>query len=583
MVQQFEKWVELHTDADIEYISRKYGISSVVAKILSHRDVTEEGIRSFLSPSLNDFHDPFMLYGMERVVLAIKDALLEQGRIRIIGDYDVDGICSTYILYRGLRFFGGNVDCVIPHRIADGYGINMRIIERAQKDGVGTIITCDNGISASEEVKKARDVGMRVIVTDHHEVPYEESEAGRTYRVPDCDGLVDPKLPEDEYPFKGICGAFVAYKVIMALAGSEGCEATKEFQSLKDEFTELAALATVCDVMELKDENRSLVVNGMKLMEHSGNIGIRSLIEKTGLTGRKITAYMLGFVLGPCINASGRIASPLKSLALIAEPDPNEASKKAAELTELNNARKEMTAEWAEKAFKMLESAGITDKVIVVYLPGCHESLAGIIAGRIREKYVRPTYVLTDSGDGLIKGSGRGIEAYDMYEGLIKAEPLLVKFGGHKLAAGVTLKAENLDAFRTCLNENCRLTDEDCKETVRVDARLPLYRADMALAREIARLEPFGTGNETPLFMGKGLKLTLACVMGKSKNAAKYRATEEDGLSYEMLYFGDFTGLNTAIENSDSIDVLYTLSINEFRGKESVQLIIKHFRISDGQ
>lgn len=573
-----EKWTELHTDADIELISRKYGISPIIAKILTHRDVTEEGIRDFLSPASGRLHDPFCLSGMERVVLAIKDAMVRNDRVRVIGDYDVDGICASYILYRGLRFFGLETDCVIPHRISDGYGINMRIIEKACADGIGTIITCDNGISAYDEVAKARSLGMRVIVTDHHEVPFEESPEGRRYRIPECDGLVDPKLPEDTSEFKGICGALVAFKVILALGERTEVRDPAGFEALKKEFTETAALATVCDVMELKDENRSLVVRGMELMENSSNTGLRALIETTGLKGRKITAYQLGFVLGPCINASGRIASPYRSLALIAEPDFSEALKKAAELADLNSKRKEMTAEWAAKAFEILESSETQDPVIVIYLPGCHESLAGIIAGRIRERYVHPAYVLTDAEGGALKGSGRGIEGYDMYEGLVKASDLLLKFGGHKLAAGVTLEKENLPAFRKRLNENCGLSEEDFCETVYIDDRLPLYRADMKLAKELMLLEPFGTGNETPLFLAKGLRLTLSAVMGRNRNAARYSAAEEDGLAYEMLYFGDIEAFNESLKQKESVDVLYTLSVNEFRGRESVQLIIKHIR-----
>ncbi len=578
MLHNKEKWTELHTDADIEYISRKYGISPVIAEILAHRDVPEEGIKDFLYPSSGKYHDPFGLSGMERVVLAIKDAVIAGDRVRVIGDYDVDGICSSYILYRGLRFFGLDTDCVIPHRVNDGYGINMRIIERAAADGIGTLITCDNGISASEEIKRARELGMRVIVTDHHEVPYAETPSGPVYRIPVCEGLVDPKLPDDTYPFKEICGAFVAYKVILALSEQLEIKDRGAFEQLKNEFTEVAALATVCDVMPLTDENRSLVVQGMKLMENSTNTGLRALIEGTGLKGRRITAYMLGFVLGPCINASGRIASPYRSLALIAEPDGKEAALKASELIGLNNERKNMTAEWAEKAFSILDSEESLDPVIVMYLPGCHESLAGIIAGRIRERYLHPVYVLTDAEGGLIKGSGRGIDNYDMYEGLVKAAGFLEKFGGHRLAAGLSLKKENLPAFRKCINENCGLTEDDFCETVYVDARLPLYRADLILAGELNTLEPFGNGNETPLFLAVGLKLTLTAVMGKNKNAAKYSATEDDGLVYEMLFFGDRGPLDELIGTKDSVDVLYTVSINEFRGRESVQLIIKHFR-----
>ncbi len=587
-----ENWVEIQAAGDEHRLADRFGISPITARILLNRGINEEGIKSFLSPSLNDFHDPFMLSGMERVVLLVKEALKAGSKIRIIGDYDVDGITATLIFYKGLTFFGGDVDCVIPHRIEDGYGINQKLIDNAASDGRDMIITCDNGIAAFDEVKHAKDLGLQIIVTDHHEVPYEENEGIKSYRIPEADAVVDPKLPDDEYPFKGICGAFVAYKVIWAMGVTDGIFDTPGFQDLMGELTEFAALATVCDVMELKDENRSLVSFGTRLMARSRNAGLSALIEETGLKGKVLTPYHLGFVIGPCLNASGRLDTSLRALSLFTETDPDSIRAKARDLCDLNEERKAMTQEWTQKALETVEAAGYPDKVIVLYLKGCHESLAGIIAGKVRERFVRPTYVLTDAENG-IKGSGRSIDAYDMYEGLTKVSDLLSKFGGHKLAAGVSMDPINLEAFRKRLNDDAKLSEEDFKETVRVDAELSFCRADMALMRELNRLQPYGVGNPTPVFKTE-VTILSGFLIGKNKNFAKYKVLGDDKRTYEMVFFGNITAMeeyvrskcgeasasliHTGRDVSIPMEVLYTAEINTFKGTQSVQFQLKYYR-----
>ncbi len=588
-----EKWVEVPKHVNTESIAQKHGISPIVAEILLNRDIEESEMDAFLSPGPKSFHDPFMLNGMERVVCLLKEKISASEKIRIIGDYDVDGICATYILFRGLSFFGADADYDIPHRIEDGYGINEKLIRAAKSSGRSVIITCDNGISAADEVDLAHELNMTVIVTDHHEPPYEEVDGVKNYKLPKADALTDPKIPDDEYPFKGICGAFLALKVIEAYAKRFKVPVSEEFRELILELTEFAALATVCDVMELRDENRTLVTMGMRYMERSRNLGLKALINETGLSGKKISPYHLGFVIGPCLNASGRLDTSLRALSLFVERNPQSAKEKAADLKALNESRKAMTLEWSEKAFKEVESCENPDRVLVLYLKGCHESLAGIIAGKVRERFVRPTFVLTDAENGL-KGSGRSIEAYDMHAGLVKADPLLTKYGGHRLAAGVSLEPEKLEAFIKNLNENCNLTEEDFSETVYIDAVLEPENATMALAREIDRLSPYGVGNETPLFLAKDLTIVSGSRMGKNANVGKYKVVSQNGSVCEMIYFGDLdvfedyvskkyskeTGekLHSGQNISVKLDLCFNLGINTYMGRDKVQLTIKHFR-----
>lgn len=590
-----EKWVEIRRSADFYKMASEHGISPIVARILRNRELkTPSEINAFLSPGENDFHDPTRLPGMDRVVLMLKEKIAANKKIRIIGDYDVDGICSTYILYKGLTYFGADVDFVIPHRVEDGYGINLKLVKNAYDDGIDTIITCDNGISASAQTDYANELGLTMLITDHHEVPFETDESGyKHYIIPNAAAVTDPKLPESEYPFSGICGAFVAFKVISEYAKESGLVEEQSFKELKLELTEFAALATICDVCELKDENRSLVAIGMKLISKSRNLGLRALISATGLGDGPISPYHCGFVIGPCLNASGRLDTSLRALSLLLEKDEAEALKKAQDLKDLNDERKLMTVKGTEKAFEIVDSMETPGRVLVVFLPDCHESLAGIIAGKVREKYNKPAFVITETEKGL-KGSGRSIDAYDMFLELNKVSEYLTKFGGHKLAAGISLEKESLDAFRTAINEKCTLTDEDFVETVRIDMELPLAYADINLARELGRLEPFGVGNERPLFAARHVTVISGQRIGKNRNFAKYKVMNDDGRLYELMYFGNPDEVENFVKkiyDEDTakmlhsgnrvnvvLDICYQADINSFRGRESVSLQMKHYR-----
>lgn len=589
-----ERWVEIRKSADFIKMGSDYGISPITARILRNRDLTAPGdIRAFLNPGESALHDPMMHLGMNRVVQVLSDKISESCKIRIIGDYDVDGICATLILYKGLTFLGANADYRIPHRITDGYGINERLIKEAYDDGCDTIVTCDNGISAKSQTDYANDLGVTMVITDHHEVPFEMINGNKEYILPNADAIVDPKLPGERYPFSGICGAYVAYQTVIALGQKLGKTGNSDFEKIREELIEFAALATVCDIMELKDENRSLVCVGMKYMQNSKNLGMRELLKATGVEGKVLTPYTLGFVIGPCINATGRLDSPMRAMELFLETDPSVASRKAAELKSLNEERKDMTLKETERAFEIVDSRDHIDDVLVVYLPDCHESLAGIIAGKVREKYTRPSFVITKTEAGL-KGSGRGIDAYDMYEGLTEVKEYLSKFGGHKLAAGLSLPEENLEAFTKALNENSKLSENDFYETVRIDMIMPFEYASLSLARELSVLEPFGTGNDKPLFAATGVKIIQGSRIGKNKNVGKYKVADSNNRIFEMIYFGDLDKLERFTESiydketaeklhsgdrvSVVLDICYELSINEFNGRESAQIQMKWYR-----
>ncbi len=590
-----ENWVEIRKSADFMKMASDYAISPITARILRNRDLTEPSeIRNFLSPGPEAFHDPITLTGMDRVILVLKEKISAGLKIRIIGDYDVDGITSTYIFYKGLKYFGADVDYVIPHRIEDGYGINIRLIDDAYKAGVDTIFTCDNGIAAYDQTEHATSLGMTMVITDHHEVPFTEDEKGeKIYKIPRAAAVTDPKLPGSEYAFEGICGAFVAFKTIMAYAREMGEDSTDSFAGLRDELTEFAALATICDVMELKDENRSLVCQGLKLMQHSRNLGMRALLRVTGMEGKVLSPYHMGFVIGPCLNASGRLDTSLKAVDLFLETDENRAIEKATELKLLNEERKQMTLDETAKAFEIVDGSPSLDNVLVVYLPDCHESLAGIIAGKVRERYVRPAFVITKTDKGL-KGSGRSIDAYNMYEELTKVKDCLSKFGGHKLAAGISLVDDTPDAFREALNANCTLTDKDFTETVRIDMELPLEYADLNLARDLMKLEPYGVGNEKPLFAVRHLTIISGRLMGKNGNVAKYKVRNNAGRVYEMIYFGDVSAfeqfvadiydeetarrLHSSAAVNVVLDICYRVEINTYMGRDSVSLQMVHYR-----
>lgn len=589
-----EQWVEIRKAGNYKEIASQLGCSPVIARIIRNRGLEDiASMKMYLEPSLSELHSPDLLYGMNILTRIMAQKIQEKQKIRIIGDYDVDGISATYILYKGLKFFGADCDYRIPHRIEDGYGINIRLIDEAKEDGIDTIITCDNGIAAREQTEHANSLGLTMVITDHHEVPFEVIDGEKRFLLPNADAIVDPKLPADNYPFKGICGALVAYKVILKLAENLGRKGTEAFEYLISELTEFATLATICDVMELKDENRAIVKEGLKLMCRSKNKGLRALIHETGIEDKVITPYHIGFVIGPCLNASGRLDTSLKALQLFLCEDDTKIPMMARELKELNDSRKQMTIDQTAKAIEMLESSECIDKVIVMYLPECHESLAGIIAGRIREKYSRPVFVLTKTEKGL-KGSGRSIEAYDMYENLVAVSEELTKFGGHKLAAGISLEEENLDNFKKRLNENCSLTEKDFKETVRIDMELPFAYAGMELCRELEALEPCGTGNERPLFARLGVTILSGRKMGKNGNVAKYKVSDGDSKVYEMTFFGDTDELEKFVESiygsekasllhsgmvvNIKLDMCYQLGINTYMGRESAQMVLKYYR-----
>lgn len=590
-----EKWVEIRKSSDFKKMSEEYGISPVVARILRNRDLVDPTeIRNYLSPG-DMFHDPMMLDGMDRVIFVLKNKIEKGCSIRVIGDYDVDGICATFILTKGLKYFGAKVDYAIPHRIEDGYGINIKLIDSAKEAGTDTIITCDNGIAAVAQTEYAHTLGMTMIVTDHHEVPFEEIDGERVLKIPKADALVDPHVPGSQYPFPGICGAFVAYKTIQALAVAFGKENDASFKEMLYELTEFAALATVCDVMELKNENRSLVCKGMALMEHSRNVGMQALLKATEMIDKHLTPYHMGFIIGPCLNASGRLDTPMKAMSLFLESDEQEAFVKACELKALNEERKEMTLSETEKAYDIVDSEEKLKDVLVVYLPDCHESLAGIIAGRVREKYNHPTFVVTRTPNGL-KGSGRSIDEYDMFASLNadNVKSCLDKFGGHKLAAGISLQESMLKAFEDALNANSELKPEDFYRTVRIDMELPLGYADIRLARELSRLEPFGVGNEKPLFALRSATIISGQRFGKNRNVGKYKVKDESGRVYDMVYFGDLDELEAFVasiydedvagklHSGDNVTVVlgltYQIDINSYRGTESVSLQIKNYR-----
>lgn len=589
-----EKWVEIRKGGNYVEIGKELGVSPVVARIIRNRGVEDiETMKAFLNPQNDSFHSADKLYGMNILVKVMGEKLRAGKKIRIIGDYDVDGVCATYILHKGLSYLGADADYAIPHRVEDGYGINIKLIDDAHSSGVDTIITCDNGISAANQTEHANSLGMTMVITDHHEVPFEIIDGEKRYILPNADAIVDPKLPQDNYPFKGICGAFVAYKVVEELLRDAGKYELSDTKVLLDELKEFAALATVCDVMELTDENRCLVRQGLKLMHHSKNLGLKALIEANNIQDKLLTPYHAGFIIGPCLNATGRLDSSLRAMELFCAGSVERAQALAGELKALNDTRKQMTIDETEKAVNMILEQGTPDKVICLVLDDCHESLAGIIAGRVRERFSHPAFIFTRTENGL-KGSGRSIDAYNMFEGLLEVSDELIKFGGHKLAAGLSLQENNFESFKRKINENCQLTEDDFKETVRIDMQLPLGYANLELAHDLERLEPFGTGNETPVFAALGVTFLSGRIMGANKNVAKYKISDGDGRVYDLIYFGDFEELenfvgeiygdekkqlfHSGMSVNVKLDICYKLSVNTFMGQETAQLQLKCYR-----
>ena len=595
------KWMVSAKKADFNGIAERFQIDPVIARIIRNRDlVTEEEIDRFLHGSLTDLHSPYLLKDVENAAEILWNKIAEQKKIRIIGDYDIDGVCSTYILMAGLRACGAVVDAVIPHRILDGYGLNDKLISDAYEAGVDTILTCDNGIAAASQIAYAKSLGMTVLVTDHHEVPYEVQQDGsRRECLPDADAVVDPKQQACDYPFDGICGAVVAYKLVMVLldrpASESGNTDIEEVKGIRQELLAFAAFATIGDVMELVDENRIIVKYGLPLIEHSDNYGLQALIAVNGLQDKLLSVYHIGFVLGPCLNATGRLDTAARALQMFMTRDRAEAVTIAGELKELNDSRKGMTLQGTEQAIELVEQTALKeDKVLVIYLPECHESLAGIIAGRIRERYQKPVFVLTKAEAG-VKGSGRSIDAYHMYDKMSECKELYTKYGGHKLAAGVSMPEENVEKFRRYLNEHCELFPEDFEEKILIDVPMPMSYVTTDFVKQLSVLEPFGNGNPKPVFAQKNLHICKGRILGKNSNVGKYQVKDENGRQYDMIYFGDLDKWHDFLaehfgteerdrlyqEGSDEIriSVIYYPDINVYQGRASLQMVMKDYCI----
>lgn len=594
------KWMVSAKKADFKGIAQRFGIDPVIARIIRNRDVEgEEAIEKFLHGTTADLYDPSLLRDAEKAAHILVERTVEKSKIRVIGDYDIDGVCATYILTAVLERCGALVDAVIPHRITDGYGLNDRLIEEAKAAGIDTILTCDNGIAALPQIAFAKEFGMTVIVTDHHEVPYEvQADGSRRETLPAADAVVDPKREGCPYPDKGICGAVTAYKLMelyLRRMSRKGVLSEDEAAAFLAELLAFAGFATVGDVMELVDENRILVRYGLRRIEQSANPGMRALLAVNELTEKRLTGYHVGFVLGPCLNATGRLDTAARALAMFRTQDEGEALTIAGELKALNDSRKEMTLQGTEQAIEMIEGTAIKeDLVLVIFLPDCHESLAGIIAGRIRERYHKPVFVLTRAEEG-VKGSGRSIEAYHMYDKMSECKELFTKYGGHKMAAGVSMPEENVETFRAFLNEHSGLAAEDLVEVIHIDVPMPMSYVTPELVRQIALLEPFGNGNPKPVFSQKGIRVRRGRILGKNSNVGKYRIADEEGREYDMMYFGDlerwhaFLAEHFGQEELDRlygagssaivVSVIYYPDINVYRGVESLQMVMQGYTV----
>lgn len=561
--------------ADFSGIAARFHISPVTARIIRNRDVEgETAIDRYLNGTLDQLYDPHLMKDMDKAASLILEKIQAGARIRIVGDYDIDGVCSTYLLYRGLSRCGGHVDYQIPERIRDGYGINESIIRKAKEDGIDTIVTCDNGIAALEQVRLAKELGMTVIVTDHHEVVRAED---GSQILPEADAVVNPHRDDCPYPFAGICGGVVAYKLVQVLYEQNRIPE----QEWKD-MLEFAAIATVGDVMKLQDENRIIVRWGLKQIPHTASAGLRALVEACGLDICNLTAYHIGFVIGPCLNASGRLKTAQLALELLlceaGTPAALRAEEMAAELKLLNEERKDMTQAGMEQAFEQVDTELADDDVLVVYLPDCHESLAGIIAGRVREAYNKPSFVLT-KGEDCVKGSGRSIESYHMYRALCGVRDLLLKFGGHPMAAGFSLKEENVGEFRRRLNEQSTLTREDFIPKIWIDVAMPLEYISEALVNELKSLEPFGQGNEKPQFAQKNLRIRSLRALGRHNNAVRMTVITEQGRPMEAMVFTEADKFVEEAKNSRSMDVIYYPDINEYNGNRTLQIVVRAYKL----
>ena len=573
-----EKWFVAMKKADFNGIAEKYQISPIIARLMRNRDVIgDEAIDFYLNGTVEDLYDGLLMKDMDRAVDILKEKIEEGKKIRVIGDYDIDGVNATYILQQGLAGLGADVDTDIPDRIKDGYGLNQMLIDRALDDDVDTIITCDNGIAAMSEIAYGKENGMTIVVTDHHEVPYLEENGEKKYLLPPADAVVDPHRADCEYPFKGLCGAAVAYKLVEVLYRVSG-KPEQEVEHLQESLMENVAIATIGDVMDLVGENRVFVKKGLELLKTTKNEGLHALMQCTGVDTANLNTYHIGFVIGPCINAGGRLDTAKRALELLNASNRREAVTLAADLKELNDSRKEMTEEGVEEAVRQIESSSWKDdQVLVVYLPECHESIAGLIAGRIKERYYRPTFVLTKGETG-VKGSGRSIEAYDMFAEMSRCRELFTKFGGHKLAAGLSLEEEKVEVFRKRINELADLTEEDLQMKVSIDMRLPFPYINEELIRELKILEPFGKGNGKPLFAESKLRVIQPRIFGKNRNVLKCRLEDQQGNQMEAVYFGEVEDCLRQMEKKQIMSFTYYPSINEYMGRRTIQLTIVNYQ-----
>ena len=585
-----EKWIEIRKGGNFMEMAKKYGIDPLIARIIRNRDIIDEKeITEYLYGGKEALHNPHLLKDVDKAAEIIAEGIAEKKAMRIIGDYDIDGVNATYILLDGIRRCGGNVDAAIPDRMKDGYGINEHLIEQALSDGKELLITCDNGIAAINEINFAKEKGMTVVVTDHHEIPYRNTEQGKEFLRSNADAIVNPKQADCPYPCKGICGAVVAWKLVQVLYERMDIPVEEA-----DIFIENAGFATVGDVMDLTGENRILVKLGLKALEHTKNPGMKALIAKNKLSDKPLSAYHIGFVLGPCINASGRLDTAKRSLELLLERDEVKAFALAGELVELNESRKYMTQQETQKALEQIEKEGREkDKVLVVYLPECHESLAGIIAGRIREAYQRPVFVLTRGEEG-VKGSGRSIEAYSMFDKMTEVAELFTKYGGHPMAAGLSMREEDIDKLREQLNQKAELSEEDMAEVVRLDAVLPMSYFTVDTIRQLSVLEPCGKSNTKPVFADRNIKVTRASIVGVNRNVLKLHLLDSKGNPVAGVYFGEVEKFLTFLsekfgseevdaamhgkENSIQFAAVYEPAVDTYSGRESVQAIIRRFR-----
>lgn len=568
-----EKWMVYNKKADFQKIGSEFGIDPVIARLIRNRDIQDmKEIRSYLYGTLAEIPSPWKMKDMERAVQILQKKITQKKKIRIIGDYDIDGVTATCILLKGLKRLNTNVDTYIPDRVKDGYGMHEQLIDKALEDGIDTILTCDNGIAAAAEIEYAKKEGLTVIVTDHHDIPFRDTEDGRIWIIPKADAVVNPKQNDCLYPNKNICGAVVAWKLIWALYERLGIDSDEIW-----DFLELAAIATVGDVMDLQGENRIIVKEGLKKLSSTSFEGLKALICVNNLEGAEITAYHVGFVIGPCINASGRLDTAARSLELLLADNMEDAMKLADDLYDLNQSRKAMTEQGKEQAIQSIEENNLgKDRVLVVYLPDCHESLAGIIAGRIREAYNKPVFVLTKGADG-VKGSGRSIEAYSMYEELVKCSDLLTQFGGHPMAAGLSMEEKNVELFRRRLNDNCTLTEQELIPKIMIDVPMPISYLSKKLTEQLKVLEPFGKGNSKPLFAQKNLRAVGIRVLGRNRNVAKMLLIDENGIKMDAVYFGEAQEFVDFVQAHDTISVTYYPEINVFQGRENLQVVIKNY------